>query len=189
MPGGGRSMATGPIETHLHRSFNWENGAPGPREGQRGRSARCGNGLFAQCVRLRSEINLAMGLTSLIHLVDKLCHLPVLSFLPAVSLFLFRFSGSEMRKPALKLNEKGAWLPTPPNTTWEKSPRTCYELRTLVFRNLSERPAAIYATADTNRRRQLRPNQTPEPQSPRRRLHSKARYPPRPSQSHQHPAP
>ena len=57
MPGGGRSMATGPIETHLHRSFNWENGAPGPREGQRGRSARCGNGLFAQCVRLRSEIN------------------------------------------------------------------------------------------------------------------------------------
>ena len=50
-------MATGPIETHLHRSFNWENGAPGPREGQRGRSARCGNGLFAQCVRLRSEIN------------------------------------------------------------------------------------------------------------------------------------
>ena len=51
-------MATGPIETHLHRSFNWENGAPGPREGPRGRSARCGNGLFAQCVRLRSEINL-----------------------------------------------------------------------------------------------------------------------------------
>ena len=53
-------MATGPIETHLHRSFNWENGAPGPREGQRGRSARCGNGLFAQCVRLRSEINRAI---------------------------------------------------------------------------------------------------------------------------------
>mgnify|MGYP007007880972 CR=1 FL=1 len=50
-------MATGPIETHLHRSFNWENGAPGPQEGPRGRSARCGNGLFAQCVRLRSEIN------------------------------------------------------------------------------------------------------------------------------------
>ena len=50
-------MATGPIETHLHRSFNWENGAPGPREGPRGRSARCGNDLFAQCVRLRSEIN------------------------------------------------------------------------------------------------------------------------------------
>lgn len=50
-------MATGPIETHLHRSFNWENGAPGPREGQRGRSANCENGLFAQCVRLRSEIN------------------------------------------------------------------------------------------------------------------------------------
>ena len=51
-------MATGPIETHLHRSFNWENGAPGAREGTRGRSASCGNGLFAQCVRLRSEINL-----------------------------------------------------------------------------------------------------------------------------------
>ncbi|MEE1311181.1 MAG: ATP-binding cassette domain-containing protein [Collinsella sp.] len=50
-------MATGPIETHLHRSFNWENGAPGPQEGPRGRSANCGNGLFAQCVRLRSEIN------------------------------------------------------------------------------------------------------------------------------------
>ena len=50
-------MATGPIETHLHRSFNWENAAPGPREGPRGRSANCGNGLFAQCVRLRSEIN------------------------------------------------------------------------------------------------------------------------------------
>ena len=57
-------MATGPIETHLHRSFNWENGAPGPREGQRGRSARCGNGLFAQCVRLRSEINLALTVSS-----------------------------------------------------------------------------------------------------------------------------
>ena len=56
MPGGGRSMATGPIETHLHRSFNWENGAPGPQEGPRGRSANCGNGLSAQCVRLRSEI-------------------------------------------------------------------------------------------------------------------------------------
>ena len=50
-------MATGPIETHLHRSFNWENAAPGAREGPRGRSANCGNGLFAQCVRLRSEIN------------------------------------------------------------------------------------------------------------------------------------
>ena len=50
-------MATGPIETHLHRSFNWENGAPGPQEGPRGRSANCGNGLSAQSVRLRSEIN------------------------------------------------------------------------------------------------------------------------------------
>ena len=60
-------MATGPIETHLHRSFNWENGAPGPQEGPRGRSANCGNGLSAQSVRLRSEINLkfiptAMGI-------------------------------------------------------------------------------------------------------------------------------
>ena len=54
-------MATEPIETHLHRSFNWENAAPGPREGPRGRSARCGNGLFAQCVRLRSEINPKLG--------------------------------------------------------------------------------------------------------------------------------
>ena len=53
-------MAAGPIETHLHRSFNWENGAPGPQEGPRGRSSNCGNGLFAQCVRLRSEINLSM---------------------------------------------------------------------------------------------------------------------------------
>ena len=50
-------MATGPIETHLHRSFNWENGAPGAREGPRGRSASCGNGLSAYCVRLSSEIN------------------------------------------------------------------------------------------------------------------------------------
>ena len=50
-------MATGPIETHLHRSFNLENGAPGAREGPRGRSASCGNGLSAQRVRLRSEIN------------------------------------------------------------------------------------------------------------------------------------
>ena len=50
-------MATGPIETHLHRSFNWENAAPTARMGPRGRSANCGNGLFAQCVRLRSEIN------------------------------------------------------------------------------------------------------------------------------------
>ena len=29
-------MATGPIETHLHRSFNWENGAPGHLRGPRG---------------------------------------------------------------------------------------------------------------------------------------------------------
>ena len=50
-------MATGPIETHLHRSFNWENAAPGAWEGHRGRSANCGNGLSAQCVRLRLEID------------------------------------------------------------------------------------------------------------------------------------
>lgn len=49
MPGGGRSMATEPFETHLHRSFNWENGAPGPQEGPRERpicsicSAEIGN--------------------------------------------------------------------------------------------------------------------------------------------------
>ena len=36
VPGGGRSMATGPIETHLHRSFNWGNAAPGPRGGASG---------------------------------------------------------------------------------------------------------------------------------------------------------
>ncbi len=30
-------MATGPIETHLHRSFNWENAAPAARMGPRGR--------------------------------------------------------------------------------------------------------------------------------------------------------
>ena len=52
-------MATGPIEKHLHRSFNWENAAPGARKGTRGRSAGCGNDLSAQCVRLRSEINLS----------------------------------------------------------------------------------------------------------------------------------
>ena len=150
--------------------------------------ADLGTGIEAQGHVVKNHL-VAMGLTSLIHLVDKLRHLPILSFLPSVSLFLIRFSGNEMRKPALKLNEKGAWLPTPPNTTWEKSLGTYYELRTLVFRNLNERLAAICATADTNRRRQLQLNQTPEPQSPRRRLHSKARYPPRPSQSGQRPAP
>lgn len=50
-------MAPGPIETHLHRSFNWENGAPGSRIGPRGRSTNCGSVPSAQCVRLRSEIN------------------------------------------------------------------------------------------------------------------------------------
>ena len=150
--------------------------------------ADLGTGVEAQGHVVKDYL-VAMGLASLIHLVDKLRHMSVLSFLPAVSLFLFRFSGNEMRKPALKLNEKGAWLPTPPNTTWEKSPGTYYELRTLVFRNLNERLAAICATTDTSRRRRLQPNQTPEPQSPRRRLHSKARCLPRPSQSGQYPAP
>lgn len=50
-------MATGPIETHVRRSFSWENVAPGSRMGPRGRSAYCGNKLSAQYVRLRSEIN------------------------------------------------------------------------------------------------------------------------------------
>ena len=50
-------MATGPIETHLHRSFNWENAAPESRIGPRGRSTNCGSVPSAQCVRLRSEIN------------------------------------------------------------------------------------------------------------------------------------
>ena len=50
-------MAPGPIEKHLHRSFNWENAAPESREGTRGGSAGYGNGLSDQCVRLRSEIN------------------------------------------------------------------------------------------------------------------------------------
>lgn len=49
-------MATGSIETHLHRFFNWENAAPGALEGPRGRTADCVNGLSAQCVRLRLEI-------------------------------------------------------------------------------------------------------------------------------------
>ena len=65
-------MATGPIETHLHRSFNWENAAPGSRIGPRGRSASCGNGLFAQCVRLRSEINPPYKIAEFEHLgADK----------------------------------------------------------------------------------------------------------------------
>lgn len=34
---------------------------PQPQEGPRGRSARCGNGLFAQGVRLRSKINQKMS--------------------------------------------------------------------------------------------------------------------------------
>ena len=37
------------------------------QEGPRGRSAKCGNGLFAQCVRLRSEINL--GITNAVNKV------------------------------------------------------------------------------------------------------------------------
>lgn len=49
-------MDTGPIETHLHRSFNWENG-PRALIGATEALANYGNDLFAQCVRLRSEIN------------------------------------------------------------------------------------------------------------------------------------
>ena len=50
-------MATGLIEPHLRHSFNWKNGAPGLWRDCGGRSANCGYDLFAQCVRLRSEIN------------------------------------------------------------------------------------------------------------------------------------
>lgn len=50
-------MATGLIEPHLRHSFNWDNGAPGLWRDCGGRSANCGYDLFAQCVRLRSEIN------------------------------------------------------------------------------------------------------------------------------------
>ena len=44
---------------------------PRPPEGPRGRSANCGNGLFAQCVRLRSEIN--RGVSS--DLTEHMAHL------------------------------------------------------------------------------------------------------------------
>ena len=142
-------------------------------------NADLGTGVEAQGHVVKDHL-VAMGLASLIHLVDKLRHMPVLSFLPAVFLFLFRFSGNEMKKPALKRNEIGAWLPYPLILPGNSSPGTYYELRTLVFRNLSERLAAICATADTSRRRRLQPNQTPAPQSPRRRLHSKAPHLPRP---------
>ena len=37
-------MATGPIETHLHRSFNWENGAQGPGWGLGGVRLAAGTG-------------------------------------------------------------------------------------------------------------------------------------------------
>lgn len=83
--------------------------------------ADLGTGVEAQGHVVKDYL-VAMGLASLIHLVDKLRHLSVLSFLPVVSLFLIRFSGNEMRKLALKRNEKGAWLPIPPNTTWENPP-------------------------------------------------------------------
>ena len=51
-------MAPEPIETHLHRSFNWENGGHGPLGGCCDRPDRYGNGLFGQSVRLRLKINL-----------------------------------------------------------------------------------------------------------------------------------
>ena len=66
-------MATGPIETHLHRSFNWENAVSGALMGPRGRSANCGNGLFAQCVRLRSEINLCFKWGGFATVMRALC--------------------------------------------------------------------------------------------------------------------
>ena len=74
--------------------------------------ADLGAGIEAQGHVVKDHL-VAMGLTSLIHLVDKLCHLPVLSFLPAVSQFLFRFNRNEMRKSTLKLNEKGHGCPHP----------------------------------------------------------------------------
>ena len=52
--------------------------------------ADLGTGVEAQGHVVKNHL-VAMGLTSLIHLVDKLRHLPVLSFLPAASLFLFSF--------------------------------------------------------------------------------------------------
>ena len=64
-------MATGPIETHLHRSFNWENAAPAARMGPRGRSVNCGNGLSAQRVRLRSEINLCYRSSFIVHVHER----------------------------------------------------------------------------------------------------------------------
>lgn len=41
----------------------YRNGAPGPREGLRGRSANCGYDLFARCVRLRSELTIMRSIT------------------------------------------------------------------------------------------------------------------------------
>lgn len=56
-------MATEPIETHLHRTSNWENAAPpGGPLGPRGRSDNCRNGLLVQCDRLRSEINRCLAI-------------------------------------------------------------------------------------------------------------------------------
>lgn len=40
-----------PVETHPHRSFNWENNGPGPPHTVQGRSARCGNTLSVQSAR------------------------------------------------------------------------------------------------------------------------------------------
>ena len=114
--GGKSSVAVGNL---LDAGHNLEQGRLAHAVGAH--DANLGAGIEAQGHVVKDHL-VAMGLASLIHLVDELRHLPVLSFLPAVSQFLFRFSGNEMRKPTLKLNEKGAWLPTSPNTTWEKSP-------------------------------------------------------------------
>ena len=54
------------LSTYLHRvkeTKSIENGAPGPWEGLQGRSANCGYDLFAQCVRLRSELTIMRPIT------------------------------------------------------------------------------------------------------------------------------
>ena len=148
--------------------------------------ADLGTGVEAQGHVVKDYL-VARGLASLIHLINELRH-SHFSLSSCGNLLPLSVLEKAERQFA-RSNKKGHGCPHPPNTTWEKSPGTYYELRTLVFRNLNERLAAICATADTSRRRRLRPNQTPEPQSPRRQLHLKARYPQRPSQSDQHPAP
>lgn len=60
--------------------------APG---GPRGRSARCGNGLFAQCVRLRSEINHHLLTAFLLEATLRAIHLAPIRFpIPCGTYFL-----------------------------------------------------------------------------------------------------